>query len=87
MKSYQIGLIFWGILLVTIVVAGFGVSGCVEWKAEARRLKAQQERSNAVIDSLRNRAAYDCDQKIQQARKSLSYETDPNWPYKPNFLR
>ncbi|MEI7585569.1 hypothetical protein [Runella sp.] len=80
-------LIYSGILLFTIVVAGFGVSGCVKWKAEARRLKAQQERSNAVIDSLRNRAAYDCDQKIQEAIKSLSYETTPNRPYKPDFLR
>lgn len=85
MKTYLILAIM--IALLVIVALG-GVSGCMRYQQEVTELKAERNLLRTRADSLSNRAAQDCDEKIAQARKQLSYENPPSpAPVKPSILR
>lgn len=84
MKAYLILALFFITVTLTAV---FGVVGCHRYKQEVRILLKKNAQQKTTIDSLTNRAAIDCDQRIQNALNKNAYEIPIDRPVKPDFLR
>lgn len=87
-------LILIGIIVLLLVISGLGIEGCHRHKQEAADLETKLTSAQNLLanvrnqnDSLRNEAAKNCDDKIQQALQNLKNESNDNRPVKPAIFR